>query len=130
MSHPPRVQVILATFAVLAGATVLYAQPTPVPTPLCMASPQTFTATGSAQQYVVPAGASAVYIVANGAAGGDVSGAESHTGGFGAHIAAQVPSPAAPRSSSSWGRAAATAAATGPAVAAAPSCSPRPAPSW
>jgi hypothetical protein len=90
MSHFPRVQAIVGTIAVLAGATAVYAQQ-PVPTPSCIASPQTFTATGAAQQYVVPAGTSAVYIVANGAAGGDVSGDESHTGGFGAHIAAQVP---------------------------------------
>jgi hypothetical protein len=57
--------------------------------PACVGgTQQSFSATGSVQTYTVPADATAVYIVADGASGGNST---TGTGGPGAHIAAQVP---------------------------------------
>jgi uncharacterized repeat protein (TIGR01451 family) len=49
---------------------------------------QSFSATGSIQTYFVPADVTAVYLIAEGASGGDAS---QGVGGYGAHIAAQLP---------------------------------------
>lgn len=49
---------------------------------------QSFSATGSIQTYFVPADVTAVYVIAEGASGGD---APQGVGGYGAHIAAQLP---------------------------------------